>query len=105
MGDGGGGHWLVGMEWRPVGLSMCLLLLNFPCTIKSRSFLLAPAHLGGPRKRAVKRLWCVCVMVNVCASKELRERLGIDDTVLYSYYSKTGCDGMGMCCEKKALIG
>ena len=27
------------------------------CTIKSRSSLLAPAHPGGPGKRAVKRLW------------------------------------------------
>jgi len=32
--------------------------VNLPCTIKSRSFLLAPAHLGGPGKRAVKQLWC-----------------------------------------------
>jgi len=39
---------------------MCLPLLIFPCTIKSRSSLLAPAHPGGPGKRAVKRL-CVCV--------------------------------------------
>jgi len=31
--DGGGGHWLVRMEWRPAGWSMCLPLLNFPCTI------------------------------------------------------------------------
>jgi len=39
-------------------------------------------------------------------SKELRERLGIDDIILIlSYYSKTGCDGMGICCEKKTLIG
>ena len=30
--------------------------VNLP--IKSRSSLLAPAHLGGPGKRAVKRLWC-----------------------------------------------
>jgi len=36
---------------------VCLPLLIFPWTIKSRSFL-APAHLGGPRKRAIKRLWC-----------------------------------------------
>jgi len=36
-----------------------------PCTIKSRSFLLAPAHPGRPGKRAVKRL-CVCVCVCVC---------------------------------------
>ena len=38
----------------------CLPLLIFPCTRKSRSSLLAPAHQGGPRKRVVKRL-CVCV--------------------------------------------
>jgi len=37
------------------------------------------------------------------SSKELRERLGIDDIALY--YSKTGCVGMGMCCEKKMMIG
>ena len=46
------------MGWRPAGWSVCLPLLTFPCTIKSRSSLLAPAHPGGPGKRAVKRLWC-----------------------------------------------
>jgi len=48
---------LVRMEWRPAGWSACLPLLIFPCTIKSRSYLLTPAHPGGPGKRAVKRLW------------------------------------------------
>ena len=57
MGDGGGGCWLVRMEWRPAAWSVCLPLLIFPCTIKSRSSPLAPAHSGGPGKRAVKRLW------------------------------------------------
>ena len=33
---------------------MCLPLLIFPCTIKSRSSLLAPAHLGGPGKKGHK---------------------------------------------------
>jgi len=47
-GDGGGGHWLVRIEWLPAGWSVCLPLLIFPCTIKSRSSLLAPAHPGGP---------------------------------------------------------
>ena len=56
--DGGGGHWLVLMEWHPAGWSVCLPLLIFPCTIKYRSSLLAPAHPGGPGTRAVKRLWC-----------------------------------------------
>ena len=50
-------HWLVQMEWHPAGWSMCLPLLIFPCTIKSRSSVLAPAHLGGRGKRAVKRSW------------------------------------------------
>ena len=36
--------------------------VNLPCTIKSRSSLLAPAHAGGPGKRAIKRL-CVCVFM------------------------------------------
>jgi len=56
-GDGGGGHWLARMEWHPAGWSVCLLLLIFRCTIKSRSSLLAPPHPGGPGKRVVKRLW------------------------------------------------
>ena len=59
MGDGGCGHWLVWMEGRPAGRSVCLPLLIFSCTIKSRSSLLAPTHPGGPGKRAVNWL-CVC---------------------------------------------
>ena len=49
------------MEWCPAGWSLCLRLLISPCTIKSRSSLLAPAHRGGPGKRAVKRLWWFCM--------------------------------------------
>jgi len=60
-GDGGGRHCLVLMGWRPDGWSVCLPLLIFPCIMKSRSSLLAPAHPGGPGKRAVKRLWCIQV--------------------------------------------
>ena len=58
MGDGGGGQWLVRMEWCPAGWSVCLPLLVFPCTINFRSSILAAAHPGGPGKRAVKWLWC-----------------------------------------------
>ena len=75
--DGGGGHWLVWMEWRPSGWSVILPLLIFPCTIKSRSSLLALAHPGGPIKRAVKWLlwwWFLLnmrysfVLLNFCRS-------------------------------------
>jgi len=54
-------------------------------------------------------------------SKELRERLGIDDIILILQQNRLRwyghvlrkedtdwvkkCDGMGMCCEKKTLIG
>jgi len=39
----------------------------FPCAMKSRRFLLAPAHLGSPGKGAVKRLCIyVCEAVLYC---------------------------------------
>jgi len=57
MGDDGDEHCSVRMDWRPAVWSVCLPLLIFPCTITSRSSLLAPVHSGGPGKRAIKRLW------------------------------------------------
>jgi len=64
--DGGARHCLVGMEWRPAGWSVCLPLLILPCTIKSRSSLLAPAHPGFPgkkgRKTVVVAVWCTYIL-------------------------------------------
>jgi len=59
-GDGGGGHCLVWMEWHPAGWSVCLPLLIFPYTMKSRRSLLAPAHLGYHGKKGSKTVvvWC-----------------------------------------------
>jgi len=72
-GDGGGGHWSVWMEWRPAGWSVCLPIIIFPCTIKSKISLLAPDHPGGPRKRAVKWLTCGGIMYR-CTSAHLYSR-------------------------------
>jgi len=59
---------LVSSEEVAPSLTVCLPLLIFPCAIKSRGSLLAPAHPVGPRKRAVKRLCvCVCLDLGVCA--------------------------------------
>jgi len=69
-GDGGGGYWLVRMEWRPARWSVCLPLLIFPRTLKFRSSLLAPARPGGPGKRAVKRLWCGVVALAGCSTTD-----------------------------------
>ena len=63
QGDGGGGHCLVRMELRPAGWLMCLPLLIFPCTIKTRGSLLALTQPGGPGKRAIKRLCVVGVVL------------------------------------------
>jgi len=52
--------------------------------------------------RMVRRMCNVKVKDRV-PSKELRERLGIDDIILT--LQQTGCDGMGMFCKKKTLIG
>jgi len=64
MGDGGGGRWLVQMEWRPAGWSVCLPLLISPCTIKSRSSLLALAHPDVPGKKTTVN-WRKTVVVVV----------------------------------------
>jgi len=49
-----GGHWLVRMEWRPAGWSVCLPLLVFPCTIKSRSFSSGTGSPGWFQKKGRK---------------------------------------------------
>ena len=48
------------------------------------------------------RWMCAVKLQDRVPSKGLRERLGLDD--ISRYYSKTGCDGMGMCCQKKTMI-
>jgi len=51
MGGCGGGHWLVrSLNGVAPSQSVCLPLLIFPCTIKSRSSLLALAHPLVPKK-------------------------------------------------------
>ena len=60
MGYGGGGHWLVRMGVAPSQMVGVSASVNLPLHHKSRCSLLAPAHPGGPGKRAVKRLWLWC---------------------------------------------
>jgi len=49
------------------------------------------------------RWMCNVKVTDRVPSKELSKRLGIDYILLI--LQQTGCDGMGMCCEKKTLIG
>jgi len=64
--------------------TVCLPLLIFPCTIKSRSSLLAPVHSGGPGKGAVKRL-CVCV----CKPRDWLGRMYLNWPILCRVGHKT----------------
>jgi len=49
------------------------------------------------------RWMCSVKLQDRVPSKGLRERLGLDDII--SALQQTGCDGLGMCCEKKTMIG
>jgi len=62
LGDGGGGHWLVRMEWHPAGWSVYLPLLIFPCTIKSRSFSSGTVSPRWFRKKGRKMVVMVVVL-------------------------------------------
>ena len=70
MGDEGGGSLI-----SPDGVVLSRIVFMsafdiFPCSIKSRRFLLPPAHPGSCGKEAVKQL-CVCVCVCVCVCMQL----------------------------------
>jgi len=75
------------MEWRPAGWSVCLPRFIFPCAIRSRRLLLAPAYQDSPGKRAVK-WWYVCVRLeswkgdNVGQSQAIRIMLLVSETQL-----------------------
>jgi len=52
----------------------------------------------------IVRWMCGIKLQDRVSSKGLRER--DKDYMTYSrYYSKTGCNGMGVCYEKKTMIG
>jgi len=54
MGDEGGGLLISLDRVAPSRIVGVFVSDISPCTIKSRRFLLAPAHPGTPRKRAIK---------------------------------------------------
>jgi len=55
-----------------------------------------------PAEMRMIRWMCDIKVKDRVPSKELRERLGTDDNL---GTTATGCDGTGMCCKKKTLIG
>ena len=58
----GGGHWLVQMEWRPAGWSVCLPLLTFPCTIVSPEVLFWHRLTQVVLEKWPLNVVCVCVV-------------------------------------------
>jgi len=62
-GDDGGGSLISRDGVAPSHIVCVSAYVIFPCTIKCRkSFLLAPVYPDGPGKRAIKCLWCMCVI-------------------------------------------
>ena len=84
----------VGAGWsgwsgaQPDGRFVCLLI--FPCTIKSRSSLLAPAHPGGPGKTAIKWLWWWWVMLLMLTGVSVGVRCWFDPCRLLALF-RTWC--------------
>jgi len=76
----------------------CLPLLVFPCTIKSRSSLLAPAHPGGPGKRAIK-WWLFLLFAEMSANVSvLRDLLLFSDLCSHLFNTDhIACFIKGMC--------
>jgi len=59
MGDGGGGHWLVQMQWRQAGSSVCLSVsVNLPLLHKVQKFSGTGSHRWS-RKKGRKTVVCV----------------------------------------------
>jgi len=71
MGDGGGGHWLVRMEWRPAGW-LVSASVNLPLHHKVQKFSSGTGSPGWSRKKGRKM---VVVVVNV-----FNEQILEDDT-------------------------
>ena len=57
MGDGGGGHWLVRMEWRPAGWSLCLPV-NLPLHHKSPEVLFWHRLTQKKGRKTAVVVWC-----------------------------------------------
>ena len=62
MGGGAGGHWLVRMEWRPAGWSVCLPLINLPLHHEVQKFSSGAGSPGWSWKKGHKMVLCVCVI-------------------------------------------
>jgi len=58
MEDGGGGHWLVRMEWHPAGWSVCLPV-NLPLHHKVQKFSSGTGSPGWSQKKGRKTVVCV----------------------------------------------
>jgi len=87
------------MDWHPARWSVCLPLLIFRCTIKSRSSLLAPAHPGGPEKGR-KRLWCgdatdgvawsVCLLVSLSVTIIRLAKVAEPIEIPFAFWTRVG---------------
>ena len=67
---------------RIVGVSA---YVNLPLHHKVRSSLLAPAHPGGPEKRAVKTVVCVCVC-GYCVQAVVSIAVATESAVCWPWY-------------------
>jgi len=75
------------MEWHPAGWSVCLPLFICPCTMKSRSSLLAPAHPGGPSCGGVVVLAVICIHAACVYALVYIQLYGLTVNLIWLYHS------------------
>jgi len=106
---GGGGHWLVRMEWRPAGWLVFLPLLIFPCTIKSRSSLTGTCSPGWSRKKGRKTVvvvwwWRLADWVDLCTAIKVCspcQRLYIVVAVVTNLHACAGIRSWRLCYRRR----
>jgi len=73
-GDGGGGQWLVRMEWHPAGWSVCLPV-NLPLHHKVQKFSSGTGSPAWSLKKGRKTV-LVVVMSLICTILEIQQNIG-----------------------------
>jgi len=74
--DGGGGHWLVQMEWRSAGLSCVSASVNLPLHHKVEKFSSGTSAPGWSQKKSRKTVvvnLSICKIIENCNTNNLKQ--------------------------------
>ena len=105
----GGGHWLVRMEWRPAGWSVCLPLVNLPLHHKVQKFSSGTGSPGWSKKKGHKTVVVVVTeLLTVNYNPTLLLNLGPPEHhyAMHCYITGRRCDvkSLGRQSQKEEML-